>query len=124
MSDEIHTTPSERLVMMANQIAKAFAPMGEARAVPKIAGHIKAFWDPRMRRKIDEIVTAGGAGLEPLALAALESLMAAPASTAPAASAAAAGPMATPVSDHSGETRETGRWRLKLPSLSRFGHHS
>jgi len=124
MSDEIHTTPSERLVMMANQIAKAFAPMGEARAVPKIAGHIKAFWDPRMRRKIDEIVAAGGAGLEPLALAALESLMAAPTSTAPTASAAAAAPMATPVSDHSGDTRETGRWRFRLPGLSRSAHDS
>jgi formate dehydrogenase subunit delta len=73
---EIHTTPSERLVMMANQIAKAFAAQGEARAVPKIAGHIKAFWDPRMRRKIDAHVTSGGAGLEPYALTALKQLMA------------------------------------------------
>ena len=121
MSDEIHTTPSERLVMMANQIAKAFAPMGEARAVPKIAGHIKAFWDPRMRRKIDEIVAAGGAGLEPLALVALESLMAAPTSIAPVASVAAA-PVAMPVSDHSGDTQETGRWRFRLPGLSRSAH--
>ena len=130
MSDEIHTTPSERLVMMANQIAKAFAPMGEARAVPKIAGHIKAFWDPRMRRKIDEIVAAGGAGLEPLALAALESLMAAPASTAPAASAAAArlasdGPLARDSvpsaaehrSDHPGGAGDGSRWRFKLPGF-------
>jgi len=130
MSDEIHTTPSERLVMMANQIAKAFAPMGEVRAVPKIAGHIKAFWDPRMRRKIDEIVAAGGAGLEPLALAALESLMAAPTSTAPAASAAAArqasdGPPARDSvpsaaehhSDHPGGTGDGSRWRFKLPGF-------
>lgn len=70
----IHTTPAERLVMMANQIAKAFTPLGEARAVPKIAEHIQKFWDPRMRRQIDAHVAEGGAGLEPLALAALESL--------------------------------------------------
>ncbi len=44
--------------------------------MPKIAEHIKAFWDPRMRRKIDEHVTAGGAGLEPHALTALRQLMA------------------------------------------------
>jgi formate dehydrogenase subunit delta len=73
---EIHTTPSQRLVMMANQIAKAFAPQGETRAVAKTAEHIKAFWDPRMRRKIDEHLLAGGAGLEPYALAALTQLMA------------------------------------------------
>jgi formate dehydrogenase subunit delta len=72
----IHVEPHERLVMMANQIAKAFAAQGEARAVPKIAEHIKAFWDPRMRRKIDEHVVAGGAGLEPYALTALRQLMA------------------------------------------------
>ena len=73
---EIHTTPDQRLVMMANQIAKAFAPQGEARAVAKTAEHIKAFWDPRMRRKIDEHVLSGGAGLEPYALTALRQLMA------------------------------------------------
>jgi formate dehydrogenase subunit delta len=73
---EIHTTPAERLVMMANQIAKAFAAQGEERAVMKTAAHIKAFWDPRMRRKIDEHVMAGGAGLEPYALTALKQLMA------------------------------------------------
>ena len=72
---EIHT-PSERLVMMANQIAKAFAAQGEVRAVQKTAEHIKAFWDPRMRRKIDAHVEAGGAGLDPYALTALRQLIA------------------------------------------------
>jgi formate dehydrogenase subunit delta len=70
----IHTTPSERLVMMANQIAKAFAPLGQERAVPKVADHIEKFWDPRMRRQIEAHVATGGAGLEPAAKAALESL--------------------------------------------------
>lgn len=75
---------TERLVMMANQIAKAFAAQGEERAVKKTADHIKAFWDPRMRRKIDEHVAAGGAGLEPFALAALRALIAGKTSAAPA----------------------------------------
>ena len=82
---EIHSTPAEKLVMMANQIAKAFAPQGEERAVPKIADHIKKFWDPRMRRKIDEHVATGGAGLEPYALTALRQLMAGQAGNAPPA---------------------------------------
>jgi formate dehydrogenase subunit delta len=73
---EIHTTPSERLVMMANQIARAFAAQGEDRAVQKTAEHIKAFWDPRMRRKFAEHLAEGGEGLEPYALAALKRLIA------------------------------------------------
>lgn len=65
---------SAKLVMMANQIAKAFAIQGEARAVPEIATHIKKFWDVRMRATIREHVAAGGAGLDPLALKALQEM--------------------------------------------------
>ncbi len=61
---------------MANQIAKAFAAEGEARAVPQIADHIDKFWDPRMRAQITAHLSAGGAGLDPLAKAALERLAA------------------------------------------------
>jgi formate dehydrogenase subunit delta len=61
----------EKLVMMANQIARFFAAQGEARAVPQIADHIRQFWDPRMRRAIAAHIAAGGAGLDPLAKAAL-----------------------------------------------------
>ena len=64
----------EKLVMMANQIAAFFAAQGEARAVPQIAKHIKSFWDPRMRREITAHVASSGAGLDPLARAAIESL--------------------------------------------------
>jgi formate dehydrogenase subunit delta len=64
----------EKLVMMANQIAKFFEVQGEARAVPQIAKHIEDFWDPRMRRGILEHVQSGGAGLDPLTLAALRKL--------------------------------------------------
>jgi len=64
----------EKLVMMANQIAAFFAVQGEERAVPQIAGHIQKFWDPRMRNAIAAHVAASGAGLNPLARAALETL--------------------------------------------------
>lgn len=65
---------TEKLVMMANQIAAFFAAQGEERAVPQIAKHIENFWDPRMRRKISAHVAAGGAGLNPLTRAALATL--------------------------------------------------
>lgn len=61
----------DKLVMMANQIARFFAAQGEERAVPQIADHIEKFWDPRMRRQILAHVSQGGAGLEPLAVAAV-----------------------------------------------------
>jgi formate dehydrogenase subunit delta len=65
---------SEKLVMMANQIAAFFAAQGEERAVPQIASHIQKFWDPRMRREIAAHLAASGAGLTPLARTALETL--------------------------------------------------
>jgi formate dehydrogenase subunit delta len=65
---------TEKLVMMANQIAAFFAAQGDERAVPQIASHIEKFWDPRMRSEISAHVAASGAGLTPLARAALETL--------------------------------------------------
>ena len=65
---------TEKLVMMANQIAAFFAAQGEARAVPQIAKHIRNFWDPRMRAGILAHVANGGAGLDGLARAAVETL--------------------------------------------------
>ena len=64
----------EKLVMMANQIARFFAAQGEARAVPQIAAHINSFWDPRMRARIRAYLASGGTGLNPLALAAIATL--------------------------------------------------
>lgn len=40
-----------------------------------MAGHIRSFWDPRMRAALARHVAAGGAGLQPLALAAMRSLL-------------------------------------------------
>jgi len=66
--------PSEKLVHMANQIARNFAVLGEAKAVDATADHIIKFWDPRMRRLIGVHASAGGAGLDPIALQATKSL--------------------------------------------------
>jgi formate dehydrogenase subunit delta len=64
----------DKLVMMANQIAAFFAAQGEERALPQIADHIEKFWDPRMRRTILAHMAQGGAGLVPLARAAIEKI--------------------------------------------------
>lgn len=66
--------PSEKLVMMANQIIRNLAIQGEERAVEATADHIRKFWDPRMRSMIAKHLAAGGDGLEPMTRRALESL--------------------------------------------------
>lgn len=64
----------DKLVYMANQIATFFASQPEAERVSRVAGHLKDFWEPRMRRQLFEIVDAGRQGLNPLVLAAVEKL--------------------------------------------------
>ncbi|HTI86854.1 MAG TPA: formate dehydrogenase subunit delta [Alphaproteobacteria bacterium] len=66
----------EKLVYMANQIAKFFAHQPEDKAVAGTADHIAKFWEPRMRTAIFRHLEAGGEGLDPLALRALKSLKA------------------------------------------------
>jgi formate dehydrogenase subunit delta len=59
-------------------------PRRAKRALPQIADHIDKFWDPRMRREIGQHLARGGAGLDPLAHAALATLSAKSASHHPA----------------------------------------
>ncbi|MBY8824048.1 formate dehydrogenase subunit delta [Sphingomonas colocasiae] len=55
---------------MANQIARNLGAMQHDHAVAAVADHIRMFWDPRMKAK----VFADGAGLSPIAAAAIEML--------------------------------------------------
>ncbi|MBM3512942.1 MAG: formate dehydrogenase subunit delta [Alphaproteobacteria bacterium] len=66
---------SEKLITMANQIAKFFAHQGGDVATAAVADHLAKFWDPRMRAQIIALVHDGqAAGLDPLAAAAVKSL--------------------------------------------------
>jgi formate dehydrogenase subunit delta len=64
----------DRLVYMANQIGKFFAHQGEEKAVAGVADHLVKFWDPRMRAAIAAHVAAGGGGLDPFVLKAVQRL--------------------------------------------------
>jgi formate dehydrogenase subunit delta len=66
----------EKLVYMANQIAKFFAHRSEEQAVFNTADHLRKFWDPRMRKEIVDYVERGGSGLQPIVLKAVRSLTA------------------------------------------------
>lgn len=40
------------LIRMANQIALFFEPYAHEQAVAGVAGHLRNFWDPRMRTQL------------------------------------------------------------------------
>lgn len=67
---------ADKLVYMANQIATFFRSRPEPEARAAVADHVRSFWNPAMRRDIYAHLNAGGAGLDPLARAGLEDLMA------------------------------------------------
>jgi formate dehydrogenase subunit delta len=70
----IETTTDERLIYMANQIARFFVSQKHDQAVTGMTKHIADFWDPRMRAHIRAHAAAGGAGLDPLAKEAIAAL--------------------------------------------------
>jgi formate dehydrogenase subunit delta len=57
-------------VRMANQIATFFSGYGETAAKKEIANHINSFWEPRMRRKLFDVLAHDSADLNPLVVAA------------------------------------------------------
>ena len=67
--DEDHMlSTSEKLVMMANQIATFFRSKPHEEGVADRAEHINKFWEPRMRRQFFEMIDAGGQGFQQLVL--------------------------------------------------------
>ncbi|MDB5441597.1 MAG: hypothetical protein JWM33_4024 [Caulobacteraceae bacterium] len=64
----------ERLVYMANQIARNLSGQGPDHAVAATADHIATFWDPRMRAQILAHLNAGAEGMDGVARAAIEQL--------------------------------------------------
>jgi formate dehydrogenase subunit delta len=65
---------SDKMVRQANQIAQYFSAYPQARAEEGVLGHIKKFWEPRMRRQLIEYAGDGGEGLHELVLKAVAAL--------------------------------------------------
>jgi formate dehydrogenase subunit delta len=57
----------EKLVYMANQIAKFFAHEGEEKAAASVADHLRKYWDPRMRAQFISEAPAMAEALLPAA---------------------------------------------------------
>ena len=58
----------DKIVRMANDIAKFMESKPHAEGVALLASHINDFWEPRMRRQLFAVLDAGGAGLRQLVL--------------------------------------------------------
>lgn len=58
----------DKLVRMANDIAKFMESKPHVEGMTLLASHINDFWEPRMRRQLFAVLDAGGAGLRPLVL--------------------------------------------------------
>jgi formate dehydrogenase subunit delta len=61
--EHIETSPHERLIHMANQIARFWVSQKHEAAVTGMSEHIAKYWDPRMRANIRAHLAGGGAGL-------------------------------------------------------------
>lgn len=72
MSGMMSTT--DRLVHMANQIARAFATESEDRAIEATRAHLRRYWDPLMRERIIACLDTHGAAFSDHARAAVERL--------------------------------------------------
>lgn len=58
------------MVRMANQIASFYHGYPAEEAQKEIADHINRFWEPRMREAFFAHLAKGGAGLDPVVIAA------------------------------------------------------
>ena len=75
MSGGTHTPGSaEHLVAMANDIGNYFRSQERKEAIAGIANHIKRYWTPRMRAKLNAYLAQGHGGLDELPGAAIEAL--------------------------------------------------
>lgn len=72
MSDENEVmSTGDRLIYMANQIARNLAVLGQDEAVAMTADHIRSFWDPAMKKRIRALAAARPEALSPIAAAAI-----------------------------------------------------
>ena len=61
----------QKIIRMANQIARFFASQKAETRVAGIAAHINDFWEPRMRAELFALAQAGGDDLDPLVMEAI-----------------------------------------------------
>jgi len=63
----LHDAAEIRLI---NKIVVHFGYLPADQAVTEVANHVHRFWDPRMKRRLFELVDSGTKDFEPVAVAA------------------------------------------------------
>ncbi len=63
-----------RVARLADDIARNLAHLPPDEAAGAIAGHLRSFWDPRMRRQLKELVTADPSIVDPVVVTAVSRL--------------------------------------------------
>lgn len=58
-------------IRLVSNIAVQFGYLTADQAAAAVANHVRRFWDPRMRSRLLEIVTAATEGLDPVVVAAV-----------------------------------------------------
>ena len=64
----------DKMITMANQIATFFEPYSEEEAIDGVEGHIRSFWEPRMRAELRDILNSEPDRLSPAARSAAQRL--------------------------------------------------
>lgn len=64
----------DKLIRMANEIARNLRSQPGDQAVAATADHIRSFWTPGMRASLIAHARSGGEGLDPIASQALQAL--------------------------------------------------
>jgi formate dehydrogenase subunit delta len=57
-------------IRLVNKVVVHFGYLSTEQAVTEVANHVEKFWDPRMKRRLFELVDAQAGEFEPVALAA------------------------------------------------------
>ena len=57
-------------IRLINKVVVHFGYLPAEQAVTEVADHVRKFWDPRMKRRLFELVDSEASDLEPVALAA------------------------------------------------------
>jgi formate dehydrogenase subunit delta len=57
-------------IRLVNKIAVHFRHLPDDQAAAAVADHVRKFWDPRMKKRLLDLVGVGGNDLEPVAVAA------------------------------------------------------
>jgi formate dehydrogenase subunit delta len=66
---------TDHLIKMVNEIAAFFAgESGPEQAPKEVAGHLRKYWEPRMRAQIVAHLEKGGAGMSDIACGAVKLL--------------------------------------------------